>query len=554
MSALAWLRSRWTRSLTFVVLLGCVAAAYAPVFRNGFVYDDTALIVDSRVIHDFRNLPAVFVHSTMYASAQYGGGVSEVDTYRPVTLATFMWDAQLSGIAPWAYHLTNLIAHLLCVWLVYRLGLAVLAEADRSFAWFGAGWFALSPVPSEAHVWINGRSDVFATLFGLAAVLAWRRGLAARGEAHPLLADKLRRSGLLTLAAVSYLLGLLSKETLLLCLPAIALSPECTRVSIVRRALRVAPLGAASLVYLGLRANALGGMRSHENAAQLGGALTRVPWLLLDGLLQSIAPTRAYQRLLYEEYARVPLGLLTLAAVGVAALAVAAIAFRRSAPAVGWGLLWFALPLAPIAIISTMYWPGFGRYLYLPCAGLSVTVATIAARAARFAPRLRRGLSFAALAYAAALLAILEAFIGSYRDSNALYTRTLEHRPDLAYGYGALAASMSTKLQDLESVARLLEIAEHLDPRVPRYAIHHVQTELVLNHRVRAAELAERALQRFPNEPMLHYLTAVATTDSAPERALKHLTMCRRIAPAFERCRAAFEQQSQKLSPAAKQP
>ena len=142
--------------------------------------------------------------------ALYSGGPTAVDTYRPVTLATFMWDASLSGAAPWAYHLTNLLAHLCCVWLVQRLACVMLPEADRAFAWVGAAWFALSPLPAEAHVWINGRSDIFTTLFGLLAVLAWRRALAAvRGKA---LAWHIA-------ATVSFLCGLLSKEVLLLCIP-----------------------------------------------------------------------------------------------------------------------------------------------------------------------------------------------------------------------------------------------------------------------------------------------------------------------------------------------
>lgn len=532
------LRSRWSSTRIVIVLLGCVALAYLPVFRNGFVYDDTALIVDSRVIHELANLPALFVHSTMFASAQYSGGVAAVDTYRPVTIATFMWDAQLSGTAPWAYHLTNLLAHLICVWLVYRLIAALLGEDARRFALLGAAWFALTPIPSEAHVWINGRSDVFATLFGLAAVLAWRRGWSV--------ASSRTRYLLLTLAAVSFLLGLLSKEVLLLCLPAIVLWPERTPVGLLNRGLRSLPLVAASVVYLALRLNALGGMRSAESTTQLGAALLRLPWLLVDSLLQSLVPTAVYQRLLYEEYARLPSYLPVVASIGLLLLAAAALYVRRHMPAAAWGLLWFVSPLAPIAIISTMYWPGFGRYLYLPCAGLAVTISACACQLARLAPRLQRFMSFTALAYGAVLLAILEGFIGSYASSTTLYTRTIEHRPDLAYGYGALAASMSTQLRDLDTVAHLLEISERLDPRVPRYAIHHVQTELVLQHTDRAASIAEQALQRFPREPMLHYLAAVALTDAAPKRAVEHLLACEKLAPGFERCRTAYALQCEK--------
>jgi protein O-mannosyl-transferase len=521
---------RWTQERRLIAILSCAALAYLPVFANGFVYDDTALIVDSRVIHDLRNFPALFTHSAMYASAQYSGGVNELDTYRPVTIATFMWDALLSGTAPWAYHLTNLLAHLACVFLVYRLARALLAEQDREFAWLAAAWFAFAPVPSEAHVWINGRSDVFATLFGLAGVLSWRRGLAAEGPA---------RAGFLAAAAFGFLLGLLSKEVLLLCLPAIALWPERSPTGLVRRGLRCLPLAAAGAIYLALRLHALGGMRSHQSAAQLGLAARRLPWLLLDGLLQSVLPTQPYQRLLYEEYARLPAYVPLLAGAVLLLMAAAAFWYRRTAPAVGWGLLWFALPLAPVAVITTVYWPGFGRYLYLPCVGLAIALSTLAARAFQMLVRLRRVFGFAALAYAAILIFVLEPVVASYRDSTALYMRTIDHRPDLAYGYGVLAASMSTQLNDLDEVSRLLELAERLDPSVPRYAIHRVQTELVLKRPERAAAAAEQALARFPAEPMLHYLAAVATTAD-PERALQHVLACLRLQPDFARCRSAL--------------
>lgn len=39
------------------VLLACVALLHVPVFENDFVHDDDAVILNSKIIHDVRNLP-----------------------------------------------------------------------------------------------------------------------------------------------------------------------------------------------------------------------------------------------------------------------------------------------------------------------------------------------------------------------------------------------------------------------------------------------------------------------------------------------------------------
>jgi hypothetical protein len=408
----------------------------------------------------------------------------------------------------------------------------MLAEADRELAWVGAAWFAFAPIPSEAHVWVNGRSDVFAALFGISALLAWRRGLDALG---------LRRSAWLALAAFGFLCGLLSKEVLLTCVPVLVLWPEPERVGIVRRVLRVLPFAAAGAAYLALRLHALGGMRTHEGAAQMQHALWSLPTLVLDALTQSLLPTRPYLRMMFEEYQQLP-SYAPFVTTAVLAL-IAALAFKchRSAPAVAWGLTWFALPLMPVAIIATMYWPGFGRYLYVPCIGLAVTLSTLAARLWRAQPKLRRVLVLTFCAYQVVALLILQDSIASYRDGKAVYVRSIQFRPDLGYGYGLLAASMATRLQDLDKVVELLELATARDPNALQYEILLAQTHVVRNQPQRAAAAAEHALKRFPGDPQLHYLAGVGRGTAQPEAAMRHLLRCLELQPGLARCREAIE-------------
>ena len=264
-------------------MLALVALATLPVFGNQFGWDDEEMILDSEVIHDPANLPAIFLHDTMYSvhGDAYGASV-QLDTYRPVTMTTFVWDAAISGRSPFSYHLTNFVAHLATVGLVYLLALSLLGAGAEPWAAFAAGFFGLHPLLAEAHVWINGRSDVFAALFGVAAVLAWRKNR-------------------LVVASGLLLLGLLSKEVLLTALPALGILAWRERED--DGIQRLSVLAGAAGAALALRAWALSGLKASEGGAHVLDALRLVPWLLLDGLRALLLPTRGGVRLLSEEYA-----------------------------------------------------------------------------------------------------------------------------------------------------------------------------------------------------------------------------------------------------------
>ncbi|MFW2388621.1 MAG: glycosyltransferase family 39 protein, partial [Polyangiales bacterium] len=242
----------WHKSAALAGLLLVTGFLLLPVFNNGFVYDDTEVIENGQVIHDLANLPEVFARPAMFVSAK-GESPSAFDTYRPMTLLSFFWDSAISGRDPFAYHLTNLLVHLLCVILVFSLVEHLLGREAWPFALFGAAVFALSPHPSTAHIWINGRSDLFCTAYGLIAILLWRRAV----QGNP----SVRRAGFHVATGALFFAGLLSKETLLMVLPALWLWPEPSGpVGARDRLVRTAPFLAASATYLAIRMAVLGGM------------------------------------------------------------------------------------------------------------------------------------------------------------------------------------------------------------------------------------------------------------------------------------------------------
>ncbi len=268
-------------------------------FANGFVFDDEEVIRDGSLIHDPSRIGEVWTHHTMVASAADPGSVQSVDTYRPLTLSLFVLDAWLSGASPLGYHLTNLALHLGCVLLVFLLALRWLGRDERVAAFFGAAVFAVHPWSVEAHVWINGRSDPLALLFGLAAMLVLLDG----EQREPARARAL-------VAGLLVLLGLLAKETLLLVLPAVVLMPapcgvrSSLRERLPTHLLAVAP---AAMIYLAVRALVLSGLRAFRDASMLAEAARRLPWLLFDALRQSLAPSVPYLRSLRDEYAELAL-------------------------------------------------------------------------------------------------------------------------------------------------------------------------------------------------------------------------------------------------------
>ncbi len=187
---------KFTPGLLVVVL---VAAAYAPALRNGFVWDDTALVLRDPLIRSWRLIPEGFQHF-LFTDA------TASDFYRPIQRLTYTLDYGAFAFHPWGYHLTSLLCHigaalafLFCArQLLRRFGVA---ERARDVAAFGAtlAW-ALHPAHNAAVSYVAGRADPLAAMFGFLAL-----SVALRGEGK----SWLWSGG----AAVLLLLSALSKES-----------------------------------------------------------------------------------------------------------------------------------------------------------------------------------------------------------------------------------------------------------------------------------------------------------------------------------------------------
>ena len=77
---------------------------YAPAVNNGFVWDDTALVLRDPLIRSWRLIPEGFNHF-LFVDA------TASDFYRPIQRLTYTLEYAAFAFRPAAYHLTNILLH-----------------------------------------------------------------------------------------------------------------------------------------------------------------------------------------------------------------------------------------------------------------------------------------------------------------------------------------------------------------------------------------------------------------------------------------------------------
>ncbi|MET0343834.1 MAG: hypothetical protein ABW252_22665 [Polyangiales bacterium] len=462
----------------------------APRFWNGFVFDDVFMIVRGDFIHDPRNLPTALTARAMVASSLNAAvGNVALDTYRPLSIATFFWDAAWSGRAPWSYHLTNALLHAGVVLLVQALLARLVPTLGVARATVLACLFGLAPWLTEAHVFINGRSDVLLALFAVGAMLVHARALVTGSW------PRASVTGLLVLA------GLLAKETMVAALPFVLLVPTPLKLAWRTRITQAAPSVLALGAYLAARTHALGGMHAQTDAATTLKALTHLPLLWLDTLTHTALPTPYVLRSLRDDYdgASSALRLVALAVLALTNLAIGYALFRRQVR-VAWAVGLGFCTIAPAAMISTALWQGFGRYLYLPAVGITVLIALgldallrLLANASPLARRLVASVPVG-LCVLSALLTV-DATRGFHSDET-LYVRALAAHPEQAWTYGALGMALRRAGRCPEAIPMLAH-AEKKASHEPRYAVHRARCLIETGNLDGARAVVRQARARF---------------------------------------------------------
>jgi len=185
------------RFLLFISIV--IFIIYSHAFTNGFIWDDTFLIIKNGFIRDLSFLDEAFT-TDLFA---YTGLRSNF--YRPIQTLSYMFDYSIWGLKPLGYHLGNILIHLLNVGLVFFLSKAI-SKNNRSSI-IAALLFAIHPVHTEAVSYVSGRADLLVSAFLLAGLLLYIK------SSH--LGNK-QKNVYLLVSAVFFLFALLSKEIALI--------------------------------------------------------------------------------------------------------------------------------------------------------------------------------------------------------------------------------------------------------------------------------------------------------------------------------------------------
>lgn len=122
-----------------------------PSLRTGFLSDD------------FLDLDHGFSAAT-FTNYEAGG-------FRPLLTALWAFDSHVWGAGrAWGWHLTNIVLHLSCAFLLWRIAARLLADENRAAVAAAFFLVSMTAVPSVARV--SGRTTPAAMLPLLAAVLA----------------------------------------------------------------------------------------------------------------------------------------------------------------------------------------------------------------------------------------------------------------------------------------------------------------------------------------------------------------------------------------------
>jgi tetratricopeptide (TPR) repeat protein len=161
------------QSATRPALVATVVAlvAFLPSLAATYVYDDLALISNNPYAHSLTFLFRGF-RTHLWDVFEYGSNGFGLKYYRPVVTASYVLNWVVSGGAPWAFHLVNVLCHAAATLLAARV--ATRWTGDARLGLLTALIFALHPTRTESVVWVSGRTDVFMALFILCTVeLTW---------------------------------------------------------------------------------------------------------------------------------------------------------------------------------------------------------------------------------------------------------------------------------------------------------------------------------------------------------------------------------------------
>ncbi len=459
----SWEPSQWRNWLLGLLMVLFVLAAYQPVWRAGFIWDDDVYVTENKLLTAPDGLSRIWFSK------------DSPSQYFPLVYTAFRFERGLWGLSPVGYHWVNLLLHAANALLLWQ----VLKRLGVRGAWIGACLFALHPVQVETVAWVTERKNVMSLLFYLSSLLTWLRFVEGRDK-------PLWRQYWLALGCMA--LALFSKTTACT-LPAALLLVLWLRREPISRA-RLAQI--APFVGLGLCMGLVTMWWERHHIGTSGGVFgiglldrvliaSRAVWFYLWKLVWPANLAFSYPR-------------------------------------------WVSPTLGFIMLYTFRYTFVADHYQYVACIGpVAMAGAGIAMLVQRVAGDGRR---FAGMAIYAVVLAVLAGLTwhqaGAYRDVESLWRDTIVKNPDSWLAHGNLGRRLMRKGLFDEAMAQYRE-ALRVNPNDVDSLVNVGNALFGKGQHDLAMDYYERALQLNPGNPEAHVNLAVILANRGRKaEAIEH--------------------------------
>jgi len=432
-----------TRHITLLgalIMVVLTAIAYAPVTRNGFIWDDDANITLNPVIQDPAGLPHIWAITRSEADRRSTAAAQ----YFPVTHTTLWLQWQIHGAWAPGYHIANVMLHLagaLVLWTLLReLGLSPLA------AWLAALLYVLHPVAVESVAWATERKNTVSSLFFLLS-LWWFIKFFVRYDTAAKLAGKARTT--FVVAVFLFVLAILGKTNAIV-LPAILgmiiWARQNGRVT-KRQIMLIAPLMLLGFVFGAVAVyreyNVVGKFEDEfrHNGIERLLMVTHTPWMYLSKALwphpiMFFYPKWDINAAVFWQYLPGPLLLGVLITLFILR--------QRITPWPFAALLCYLIAIAPFAGFFDAFAFRYSLYAdhwqYLALPAITPLMAWVLVKGMTMATPMLRGLAVSVAIMAIALFTVqTHRLTYEYRDESTHWVSVLKYNPNAWIAYNNLA-------------------------------------------------------------------------------------------------------------------
>ncbi|HJX35112.1 MAG TPA: hypothetical protein VJ373_08050, partial [Desulfatiglandales bacterium] len=148
--------------LKYIIITVLVVIAYFPTFSGDFILDDNPLIKNNLFIKDLHPVSSYLIQEDGVIDRKDMGDF-HTGYYRSLINLTYSIDYKLWGMNASGFRITNLVLHLFCCFILFKL-IALILEDQQAGFWITL-LFALHPVNTESVSWIISRNNIMVTLF-----------------------------------------------------------------------------------------------------------------------------------------------------------------------------------------------------------------------------------------------------------------------------------------------------------------------------------------------------------------------------------------------------